>query len=184
MKFRRQQRSGRGTGITAPVRPEFGLTSAGTTYAEMRARDEPAYVDSMDVDMDYDPPPRDRHRGEPEPRGGDRADRHRLTPVTSGYGGEPSYPAYALGTGQGPYGAAQMPRSAGTGNYSPQGGRGVQAQYPPTTYDSRTSGTTMASIPTTQVYQDPKTGKLVPIDPGYGSGFAPEPPRGGGRHGR
>ena len=152
----------------------------------MRAREEPGYGESMDVDMDYDPPaPRDRHRIEPDPRerGGDRGDRHRLTPVTSGYGAEPSYPAYALERGgQAPYGNAQMPRTAAAGNYSPSGGRAGQPQYPPTTYDSRTSGAPMASIPTTAAYRDPKTGQLVSIDPGYAAGFAPEPTRGGGRH--
>ena len=182
LKYRRQQRSGRGAGIDVPRMTELVLTQTGS-YAEMLARDEPGYSDSMDVDMDYDAPPSrgDRHRGDPEPLRGERADRHRLTPVTSGYG-EPSYPAYALGTGQGTYGAAQMLRTAG--NYSPQGGRAGQPQYPTSTYDTRTSAAAMAPISTAQqVYKDPKTGQLVPIDPGYG-GFAPEPPRGGGRHGR
>ncbi|RMZ83676.1 hypothetical protein DV738_g1030, partial [Chaetothyriales sp. CBS 135597] len=164
-KYRRYRRNDRTTG----------------SYAEMRARDE---RDAMDVDMDYDPPPsRDRHRGEPEPRGGDRVDRHRMgsVPVTSAYV-EPSYPAYTIGPGQGPYGAAQRPRT--TGNYSPQGGRPAHSGFPPTTFDSRVPGVSMAPVaPTSQTYQD-RPGQYIPIEPGVGGGFIPEPSRGGGRQGR
>lgn len=150
----------------------------------MRAQEEPQYTpysradDDMDMDMD-DYPPSSRHR--PDPRDADpreRRDRHGMTPTTSGYGAEPSYPAYALGTQQGPYGSGQIPRSAAAaGNYSPSGGRSGQA-YPPTTYDSRTSGGTVPSIPApTQAYRDPKTGQLVTVGPDYGSGFGSEPTR-------
>jgi hypothetical protein len=151
------------------------------SYAEMRARDEQQYGDAMDVD-DFEPTT--RLREEPPPRAG--SGRHGVAPVSSAYPPEPSFPAYALGSNQGPYGTDQMPRSAyPPGNSSPGGGRPVQPQFPPSSYAGRTSGATMASIPTSQVYQDPKTGKLVTIGGGgYEGGFVPEPPRGGrGRHG-
>jgi hypothetical protein len=171
-------------GVSVP-----SLTLAGS-YAAMRARADSRYHDpqdrerdrdrdrDMDMDMGYEPPS-NRHRIDPEPRIRDRDDRHRLTPVTSGYG-EPAYPAYPLASGAGNYSAAQMPRSQG--GYSPQGGR-VTTSYPSTTYDSRTTTAPVSSLPPTQMYKDPKTGQLIPIDPSYGSGFAPEPSRGsGGRH--
>ena len=177
----RRSRSGRSTGMLYLVEYPMDMAEEITgSYADMKGREEPTYVDTMDVDMDdFDAPARTGRRHDVDPRR--PADRHAGTPVSTGYASEPGY--YVSSNPPGNYGPETLPRSHQEERYRPAGGnntppasRAGQSGYSQATYP--TSRATAPPVPASS-YRDPRTGQLVS---GYESSFSTETSGRSGRH--
>ena len=177
----RRSRAGRNTGMIYVVEyPTMDLAEEITgSYADMKGREEPTYVNDMDVDMDdfdrpgpgrrHDVDPRAGGRHDVDPRGGGR---HAIAPVVTSAYNEPGY-YVSSGNQPGNFGPETLPRTHQEERYRPTGGntppttRAPQTGYSQAGYPPRTAATAPPASITS--YRDPRTGQMI-------SGYEPSYP--------